>query len=214
MAINTWFVIVSGDFLWSFIVFLTLGLSFALRVPFNISCQTGLVVINSFSLFFRDTLALLLSWRIALLDSFRFFPLSTLSLSCHTLLACQISMGRAAASLRASLPSFLTSGIPSLCLDPLLTASWKLCRLWARAVVGTPTCFLPPDAVLHPFALCLRHWDDVIHLAFYLVLEGIWILLFHNGQKGKLWKSFEVNYWSLTWLRFFITLKRHFSLSS
>ena len=44
----TYFV-VSGDFLCSFFFFVTSGVSFQLRVHFNISCRAGLVVMNSFS---------------------------------------------------------------------------------------------------------------------------------------------------------------------
>ena len=46
----------------------TFGLSFPLRVPFNITCRAGLVVLNSFSFCLGNSLSFLLFWMIALID--------------------------------------------------------------------------------------------------------------------------------------------------
>lgn len=60
-------------------------------------------------------------------------------------------------------------GTPTLCLDPHLTESWKLCRL-SWAVSGTPACFLPPDTS----ALLLSSVWDIQMMSFIWLFTRCW----------------------------------------
>ena len=92
-------------FLFTAFVFPTFILSFlsTQRGPFNISCSAGLVVMNSF----RFCLSRKLFISSILNDSLtgysilgcRFFPLNTLSISCHSFLAWKVSAEKSADSL-------------------------------------------------------------------------------------------------------------------
>ena len=70
--------------------------------PFNISCRTGLMVMNSFTFYSENSLSLSILndslARQSFLAAF-FFSFSTLNISCHSLLAFQISVECYTASL-------------------------------------------------------------------------------------------------------------------
>ena len=67
--------------------------------PFNICCKTGLVVLNYLNLSEKPFISLSILNEILVRDSnlgCRFFPFSTLNISCHSLLACRVSAERSA----------------------------------------------------------------------------------------------------------------------
>ena len=69
--------------------------------PFNICCKAGLVVLNSLNLCLSEKLLISPSILNEFVASYsnlgcRFFLLSTLNISCHTLLACRVSAERSA----------------------------------------------------------------------------------------------------------------------
>ena len=109
-------------------LFLVVAFSFLLSSPFDISCKAGFMVLNSFS--FCLSIKLLISPS-NLNDSLvgqsilscRFFPFSTLSISCHSLLACKVSAEKSGDSLMeillyvtscSSLAAFKILSLPSI----------------------------------------------------------------------------------------------------
>ena len=69
--------------------------------PFNICCKAGLVVLNYHNCCFSEKLFISPSILNEILAGYsnlgcRFFPFSTLNISCHSLLACRISAERSA----------------------------------------------------------------------------------------------------------------------
>ena len=67
--------------------------------PFNICCKAGLVVLNSLKFCWSEKLFISQSILNEILARYsnlgcRFFPLSTLNISCHSLLACRVSAER------------------------------------------------------------------------------------------------------------------------
>ena len=69
--------------------------------PFNICCKTGLVVLNSFNFCLSEKLFISPSILNEILTGYsnlgcRFFPFSTLNISCCSLLACRVSAERSA----------------------------------------------------------------------------------------------------------------------
>ena len=69
--------------------------------PFNICFKAGLVVLNSLNLHLSEKLFISLSILNEILAGksnlgCRFFPLSTLNISCYSLLACRVSTERSA----------------------------------------------------------------------------------------------------------------------
>ena len=69
--------------------------------PFNICCKAGLVVLNSLNFCLPEKLLIspsILSEILARYSNLgcRFFPFSTLNISCHSLLACRVSAERSA----------------------------------------------------------------------------------------------------------------------
>ena len=69
--------------------------------PFNICCKADLVVLNSLNFCLSEKLFISSSILNEILASYnnlgcRFFPFSTLNISCHSLLACSISDERSA----------------------------------------------------------------------------------------------------------------------
>ena len=72
--------------------------------PFNICCKAGLVVLNSLSFCLSEKLFISQSILNKILARYsnlgcRFFPFSTLNISCHSLLAYRISAERSAVNL-------------------------------------------------------------------------------------------------------------------
>ena len=68
--------------------------------PFKICCKAGLVVLNSLNfclseIFISPSILNEILARHSNLDC-RFFPFSTLNISCHSLLACRVSVERSA----------------------------------------------------------------------------------------------------------------------
>ena len=68
---------------------------------FNICCKAGLVVLNSLNFCLSEKLCICPSVLIEILAGYsnlgcRFFPFSTLNISCHSLLACRVSAERSA----------------------------------------------------------------------------------------------------------------------
>ena len=68
---------------------------------FNICCEAGLVVLNSLNFCLSEKLCICPSVLIEILAGYsnlgcRFFPLSILNISCHSLLACRVSAKRSA----------------------------------------------------------------------------------------------------------------------
>jgi len=69
--------------------------------PFNICCKAGLVVWNSLNFSLSEKLLISPSILNEVLARYsnigcRFFPFSTLNISCHSLLVCRVSPGRSA----------------------------------------------------------------------------------------------------------------------
>ena len=69
--------------------------------PFNICCKAGLVVLNSLNFCLSEKLLISPSVLTEILSGHsnlgcRFFPFSTLNISCHSFLACRISAERSA----------------------------------------------------------------------------------------------------------------------
>ena len=69
--------------------------------PFNICCKAGLVVLNSLNFCFSEKFFISPSILNEILAGYsnlgcRFFPFSTLNISCHSLLACRVSAKRSA----------------------------------------------------------------------------------------------------------------------
>ena len=69
--------------------------------PFNILCKAGLVVLNSLNFCLSEKLFISPSILSEILAGYsnlhcRFFPFSTLNISCHSLLACRVSAERSA----------------------------------------------------------------------------------------------------------------------
>ena len=69
--------------------------------PFNICCKAGLVVLNPLNFCFSEKLSISPSILNEILAGYsnlgcRFFPFSTLNISCHSLLACRVSAERSA----------------------------------------------------------------------------------------------------------------------
>ena len=105
--------------------------------PFSICCKAGLVVLNSFNLCSSEKLLISPSiWNEILATYsnlvYRFFPFSTLNISCHSLLACRVSAERSTVKHMGFL-LYVTScfslaafNILSLCLVFVL---WLVCVL-------------------------------------------------------------------------------------
>ena len=71
----------------------------ACRIPFNICCKAGLVVLNSLNFDLSEKLFISPSILNEILAGYsnldcRFFPFSTLNISCYSLLACRVSAER------------------------------------------------------------------------------------------------------------------------
>ena len=69
--------------------------------PFNICCKAGLLVLNSLNFCLSEKLLISPSILNEILARYsnlgcRFFPFSTLNISCHSLLACRVSAERSA----------------------------------------------------------------------------------------------------------------------
>ena len=69
--------------------------------PFNICCKAGLVILNSLNFCLSEKLFISPSFLNETLARYnnlgcRFFPFSTLNISCHSLLACGVSAERSA----------------------------------------------------------------------------------------------------------------------
>ena len=69
--------------------------------PFNICCKADLVVLNSLNFCFSEKILISPSILNEILAGYsnlscRFFPFSTLNISCHSLLACRVSAQRSA----------------------------------------------------------------------------------------------------------------------
>ena len=80
--------------------------------PFNICCKAGLVVLNSLSFCLSEKLFISPSILNEILAKYsnlgcRFFPFSTLNISCHSLLACRVSAERLAIK-HMGLPLYVT----------------------------------------------------------------------------------------------------------
>ena len=94
---------------------------------FNIYCKAGLVVLNSLNFCLSEKLFISPSILNEILSQYsnlgcRFFPFSTLNISCHSLLACRVSAERSAVKCMGFLLyviccfSLATFNILSLCL--------------------------------------------------------------------------------------------------
>ena len=72
----------------------------SIKVPLNICCKTGLMVLNSLNFCFSEKLLISPSVLNKILAGYsnnlgcRFFPFSTLNISCYSLLACRVSAER------------------------------------------------------------------------------------------------------------------------
>ena len=80
--------------------------------PFNICCKAGLVVLNSLNFGLSEKLFISPSILNEILAGYsnldcRFFPFSTLNISCHSLLACRVSAERSAIK-HMGLPLYVT----------------------------------------------------------------------------------------------------------
>ena len=80
--------------------------------PFNICCKAGLVVLNSLNFCLSEMLFISPSILNEILAGYgnlgcRFFPFSTLNISCHSLVACRVSAERSAVK-RMGLPLYIT----------------------------------------------------------------------------------------------------------
>ena len=88
--------------------------------PFNICCKAGLVGLNSLNFCLSEKLLISPSILNEILARYsnlgcRFFPFSTLSISCHSLLACRVSAERSAVK-HMRFPNMLLVASPLLFL--------------------------------------------------------------------------------------------------
>ena len=95
--------------------------------PFNVCCKAGFVVLNSLNFCFSEKFFIspsILSGILARYNNLgcRFFPFSSLNISCHSLLACRVSAERSAVK-QMGFPLYVTCcfslaafNILSLCL--------------------------------------------------------------------------------------------------
>ena len=94
--------------------------------PFNICCKAGLVVLNSLNICLSEKLLISPSILNEILAGYsnlgyRFFPFSTLNISCHSLLPCRVSAERSAVKCM-SFPCMLLVAFPLLLLIFFLCA--------------------------------------------------------------------------------------------
>ena len=116
--------------------------------PFNICCKAGLVVLNSLNFCLFENLftsPLILNEILAGFSNLgcRFFPFSTLNISCHSLLGCRVSAERSAAKcmgfpLYATCCFSLAAFNIFLCVQSLLV--WLVCVL----AIPSSLCLLIP----------------------------------------------------------------------
>ena len=80
--------------------------------PFNISCKAGLMVLSSLNFYLSEKLFISPSILKEMLAGYgnlgcRFFPFSTLNISCHSRLACNVSVERSSVK-RKGFPLYVT----------------------------------------------------------------------------------------------------------
>ena len=108
--------------------------------PFNICCKAGLVVLNSLNFCLSEKLFISPSILNEIIVRYsdlgcRFFPFSTLKISCHSLLACRVSAERSAAN-HMGFPLYVTCCFSLLLLTFFLWV-WSL-LVWLSCVLA---CF-------------------------------------------------------------------------
>ena len=96
--------------------------------PFNICCKAGLVVLNSLNFCLSEKLFIspsVLNENLAWYSnsSCRFFPFSTLNISCHSLLACRVSAERSAVKCMG-FPLYVTCCFPLAAFTILSLVGW------------------------------------------------------------------------------------------
>ena len=107
--------------------------------PFNICCKTGLVVLNSLNFCLSEKLFIspsILNEIFATYSSLgcRFFPFSTLNISCLSLLACRISAERSAVK-HMRFPLYITC-----CFSLAAFIILSLCLVFA-SLINVLACF-------------------------------------------------------------------------
>ena len=95
---------------------------------FNICCKAGLVVLNSLNSCLTEKLFISSSILNEILAGYshlgcRFFPFSTLNISCHSLLACRVSAERSAAK-HMGFPLYVTCCFPLAAFTILSLVGW------------------------------------------------------------------------------------------
>ena len=101
--------------------------------PFNICCKGGLVVLNFLNFCLSEKLFIspsILNEILARNSSLvcRFFPFSTLNISCHSLLACRVSAERSAVK-HIGFPSYVTC-----CFSLAAFNSLSLCLVFVSLI--------------------------------------------------------------------------------
>ena len=142
--------------------------------PFNICCKAGLVVLNSLNFCLSEKLFISPSIVDEILAGYsnlgcRFFPFSTLNISCYSLLACRVSAEKSAVK-HMGFPLYVISC--SLAAFNIL----PLCLFLVRLV-----------CVLECFSLGYPMWDSLC------LLNLIDYFLFHVGKifNYHLFKNFS-----------------------
>ena len=105
--------------------------------PFNICCKVGLVVLNSFNFCLSEKLSSILNEILSRYSNlgYRFFPFSTLNISCHSLLACRVSAERSAVKHMRFL-LYVTC-----CFSLAAFNTLSLCLVFLRLIIMCPGVF-------------------------------------------------------------------------
>ena len=143
--------------------------------PFNICCKAGLMVLDSLNFCLSEKLLIsppILNEILARYSNLgcRFFPFSTLNISCHSLLACRVSAERSAVKHMGFL-LYVTC-----CFSLAAFNILSLCLVFVSLInMGVPPCLYPV-------------WDSLC------LLDLIDYFLFHVGEifNYNLFKNFLI----------------------
>ena len=174
---------------------------------FNICCKAGLVVLNSLNFCLSEKLFISPSILSEILAGYhnlgcRFFPFSTLNISCHSLLASRVSTERSAVK-HMGVPLYITCSftlaafnILSLCLvfvsfiskclgvfllgfilNGTLCASWIWCTI-SFSMLGKFSTTISSKIFSYPFFFYSSSWTPIIWMLVHLILSQRSLILF------------------------------------
>ena len=159
--------------------------------PFNICCEAGLVVLNSLNFCLSEKFCISPSVLIEILAGYsnlgcRFFPFSTLNISCHSLLACRVSAERSAVK-HKGFPLYVTCcfslaafhilslclvfvTLTSMCLGVFLLGGilyGTLCASWtwltiSFSMLGKFSTIISSKIFSYPFFFCSSSGTPII----------------------------------------------------